>query len=633
METFVLLAAKSLLVAGGALVLLQLMRNRSAADRSWIAHLALVALLLVPVATVALPSLDVQGPSFLVGEPELEIAVPVAPADIAAKDPVDAAKMKTGVADTSAEAFQGAAAAPIDWSFWGYILPAALLILLTLIALARLFVLKARATVLVEPEWLTALARAQHRMGFKHGTALLTSNELPSPISWGVVRPVILLNTEAAKSHAEAEAIITHELAHVARLDWAKLMVSRLAVALFWFNPLVWLLAREAHQLREEAADDAVLAADIEDTDYARLLVGVARHECRGLLIGAHGVAPGKNSLSRRIKRVLDGAVSRAPGGWRWGSAAAFFAAGMAVPVAALNLVPASAATAEDTSAAGSYYPGAKAVVPALADLPAIVGKDAAAAAAAAAAGAAAVSAAPLPRGEADRILSRSVAPNGATVTTMASGLTVARAPSGASTTIYPPDRNGRSRIVAVGPNGARTETYAQSGRAAGLAVATAHPHPPVPPMPPSKQRSDIDRAIAIKAVGASPEYIAAIQAAAPQLRLDSDEIVGMKAVGVTPEFVRELARLGYRNFDADEITGAYAVGVRADYVRSLAAAGYNRLTLDQLTSMRAMGVTARDIEGFRKAGFGNLTPDKLVELKAMAITPEELKASTKHSP
>ena len=119
-------------------------------------------------------------------------------------------------------------------------------------------------------------------------------------------------------------------------------------MALFWFNPLVWMLAREAHQLREEAADDAVLGADIDDTDYADLLVGVARHECRGLLIGAHGVAPARNSLARRIKRVLDGALERAPGGWRWTSAAAFFAAGMAVPVAALQVVAPSVATAAE---------------------------------------------------------------------------------------------------------------------------------------------------------------------------------------------------------------------------------------------------------------------------------------------
>ena len=234
------------------------------------------------------------------------------------------------------------------WAGWAYAVPAALLILLTLIALGRLIVLKSRATVLVEPHWLSALAHAQRRMGFKNGTALLTSDDLPSPVSWGLFRPVILLNSEAAESHAEAEAIIAHELAHVANFDWAKLLLARVTVALFWFNPLVWMLAREAHQLREEAADDAVLGADIDDTDYARLLVGVARHECRGLLIGAHGVAPAKNSLARRIKRVLDGALERAPGGWRWTSAAAFFAAGMAVPVAALQVVAPSVATAAE---------------------------------------------------------------------------------------------------------------------------------------------------------------------------------------------------------------------------------------------------------------------------------------------
>ena len=53
------------------------MRKRSAADRSWIAHLALVALLLLPVAAFALPALDVEGPAFLVGDGE-QAAAPVA---------------------------------------------------------------------------------------------------------------------------------------------------------------------------------------------------------------------------------------------------------------------------------------------------------------------------------------------------------------------------------------------------------------------------------------------------------------------------------------------------------------------------------------------------------------------------
>ena len=354
MEYFLPLAVKSLLIAGGTLLLLKLMHKRSSSDRSWVAHLGLLAILLLPLAAITLPALQVAGPSFLATDTTPNELPPVtAPTETVAEPEVAPAASSF----PEEAGFVGGSA--VDWAFWGYAGPASLLLLLTLIALGRLSVLKGRANVLVDAHWLQALARAQQRMGFKNGTALLTSNELKSPISWGLMRPVILLNTDATNAKDEAEAIIAHELAHVAGFDWAKLMLSRVTVALFWFNPLVWLLAREAHQLREEAADDAVLAANIEDTEYANLLVGIARHECRGMLLGAHGVAPGKGSLTRRVKRVLDAALDRAPGGWKWSSAAAFFAAGMTVPVAALQFVaPTTASAAEsDRLVAGVAEP------------------------------------------------------------------------------------------------------------------------------------------------------------------------------------------------------------------------------------------------------------------------------------
>jgi bla regulator protein BlaR1 len=601
MEWFVPLAAKSFVIAGGALLLLKLLKSRSAADRSWIAHLSLAALLLLPIATFALPSLDLAGPEFLVGKAEVQspssAVLPIT------ADATDKAVSSARVADN-----EGVGSAPVNWPFWSYAGPSAVLLLLTLIALLRLFVLKARANVLVDAPWLTALARAQKRMGFKQGTALLTSNELPSPISWGVVRPVILLNAEAAECHGDAEAIITHELAHVAHLDWAKLLLARVAVALFWFNPFVWLLAREAHQLREEAADDAVLATDIEDTDYAKLLVGVARHECRGFLIGAHGVAPAKNSLARRVKRVLDGAAKRAPGGWRWGSAAAFFAAGMAVPVAALNLVPAQVVTADQAAfaeAQNPYYPSSTKTLPATAADPA---KPASAIEVAS-----------------NGVLSLDTAGN--TISKGKNGETIMRAANGAVITVAAPDANGHRRTVLRNPDGG-VIAYADARAVPGLASAFA-----AGPGPSRGQKSAIDRAIELKAVGATPEYIAAIQSVAPQLHLSHDDIVSMKAVGVTPAFIQELARLGYRNLDGDDIVSAYSVGVREDYVRSLAAAGYGRLSMDDLTQLRAVGVSAADVERFRRAGFDHIDVDKLVELKSLGITPEELKASERYGP
>jgi bla regulator protein BlaR1 len=117
------------------------------------------------------------------------------------------------------------------------------------------------------------------------------------------------------------------------------------SVALFWFNPFAWLLAREAHQLREEAADDAVLAADVDDTAYASLLVRAARSHSNALLLGAHGVAPARNSLAQRVRRVLDRGLDRSAGGTRWAAAMAVGAAALTAPLMTLQFTGTASAS------------------------------------------------------------------------------------------------------------------------------------------------------------------------------------------------------------------------------------------------------------------------------------------------
>src|SRR5438477_4272161 len=375
MHVLIGIALKSLLITGLTLGLLQLMKARSAAERSWVAHIGLLALVIMAVAPLVLPSWNVEAPALFGQAADIAPAVQAAPA-------IPAATATTQIVPAAQNIVAKAAPArpslsPIAAAMALYAVPAAILLFITILALLRLIALRARAEVLVDGHWLSALARAQRRMGFKHGTALLTSNELSSPISWGLMRPVILLNTRAVEASGEAEAIIAHELAHVARMDWAKLLLARIATALFWFNPLVWLLAREAHQLREEAADDAVLAANIADTDYAQLLVGVARHECPGLLLGAHGVAPSKNSLARRVARVLDGASVRGPAARPFALGIFVGAVLIAAPLAALTLTPGGPRLAKPSpsptarpSAPHTYYASAH---DAPADLPHII--------------------------------------------------------------------------------------------------------------------------------------------------------------------------------------------------------------------------------------------------------------------
>ena len=554
MGPLIAIALKSLIVAGGVLAILRLAQNRSAADRSLIAHLGLLAVLLLPIGSLLLPPLGVAGPQFLAPQ----AGVVAAPAGIVVPTVTSSAAIQPSAIEPAAVQPGASFLSAVDLPILLYGLPALLLIGLTLVALVRLGVLKSRANVLVEPEWVTALARAQHRMGFKHGTALLTSDELPSPISWGVVRPIILLNSEAAKAHGQAEAVIAHELAHVAHFDWAKLLLARVVIALFWFNPLVWLLAREAHQLREEAADDSVLSANIEDTDYAQLLVGVARHECRGLLIGAHGVAPAKNSLARRVRRVLDSALERAPGGWRWTSAAAFFAAGMAVPLAALTVVP--GVQPVSTVSSNPALASAKVVAPATANaVPAAV----AVTAVEPVIETPAVNAAE-PR---EHVM---VNADGRTMIVDKHGRAIVRGPDG--TFISSPDGSAVAYVN-------------------GKAFATARAGTTV-----SVNSSRIDTAVARRAVGADAAYASALRNAMPGVRISDQQLVELKAVGVTRDYVRALAAVGYRGLPLSTVVELRALQVMpSDIARARKSAG--RLpTPQEMVKIKALGITAHEL-------------------------------------
>ncbi|HEX8064740.1 MAG TPA: M56 family metallopeptidase, partial [Allosphingosinicella sp.] len=183
-------------------------------------------------------------------------------------------------------------------------------------------------------EWQDALARAG---GHSLGIRLLVCEDSSSPLSWGLRRPVILLDRDTLRAPEEADAILAHEVAHVARRDWPSLILSRLAVALFWFNPLVWRLDREVAQQAEEAADSDA-AATVEPARYAQTLLDWARLSGVSTL-PANAIAAGEPGLSRRVKAILDGRVARRSGS-AWAIAAMLGCAAFAAPVAALEFVP-----------------------------------------------------------------------------------------------------------------------------------------------------------------------------------------------------------------------------------------------------------------------------------------------------
>jgi beta-lactamase regulating signal transducer with metallopeptidase domain len=95
----------------------------------------------------------------------------------------------------------------------------------------------------------------------------------------GVFQPVIVLSRDdAGLSTAELRSVLLHELAHVRRWDLLTGWLWGVALALHWFNPLVWTAAACMRRDREVACDQAALEAlaSPERLGYGRTLVKIA---------------------------------------------------------------------------------------------------------------------------------------------------------------------------------------------------------------------------------------------------------------------------------------------------------------------------------------------------------------------
>jgi beta-lactamase regulating signal transducer with metallopeptidase domain len=95
-------------------------------------------------------------------------------------------------------------------------------------------------------------------MKIKTRVSLRFCSRITSPMMTGFFKPAILL-PETAYTDAELVFVLRHELTHFQRRDlWYKLLLVA-ANSLHFFNPLVYLLVRQANRDLEHSCDDAVL--------------------------------------------------------------------------------------------------------------------------------------------------------------------------------------------------------------------------------------------------------------------------------------------------------------------------------------------------------------------------------------
>jgi len=138
------------------------------------------------------------------------------------------------------------------------------------------------------------------------------SPRMPMPFASGLARPAIVL-PEAAREWTERRrrVVLCHELAHVRRSDLLVNLLGRVACALYWFHPLVWLAARRARAEGERAADDMVLGLGTRASEYAEHLLHIV---CRAGACRTPAVAvpmAQKSEFEGRMMAILEAGVRR----------------------------------------------------------------------------------------------------------------------------------------------------------------------------------------------------------------------------------------------------------------------------------------------------------------------------------
>ncbi len=119
---------------------------------------------------------------------------------------------------------------------------------------------------------------AEHRGQLRRPLSLRQSDLISTPLTYGVVHPVILVPRDTDWSReGEVRYVLAHELVHVRRFDALTKFVLMVCVCVHWFNPLVWAMYVLANRDLELSCDERVVRGfgTGSRADYARALIAM----------------------------------------------------------------------------------------------------------------------------------------------------------------------------------------------------------------------------------------------------------------------------------------------------------------------------------------------------------------------
>jgi beta-lactamase regulating signal transducer with metallopeptidase domain len=330
------------LVALAAFLALRLVGPRASVARYRIAMAALVLAALAPAGTLARRGGWLAGTS-----PGWVAAVPEWTRRGATPDPSPApidrspGERRIEAAAHSPETgnrIERAWRAAMPWLLGAWLLGVVLCLAGLAGGIARLHALRRRAPI-APPPVTREVELLAGRMGITHRTEVRVSGNAGIPLTFGALRPVVLLPSRFADDLPadQVRLVLAHELAHVARRDYLVNLAQCLVEALLFFHPAVRWLSRTAREEREHCCDELAASVAGDRREVARALVAleelVGVRPSRTLAPAATG-----GSLLRRIERL----VATAPPPGRFHTMLALGVLVIAVPLVVLA-TPASA--------------------------------------------------------------------------------------------------------------------------------------------------------------------------------------------------------------------------------------------------------------------------------------------------
>ncbi len=164
------------------------------------------------------------------------------------------------------------------------------------------------------PEWVDRLL-TEIQGESKRPVRVLASEKIPSPLTFGRRRPVILLPMcmVEAGDRATLRYCLAHEWAHIRRGDVTMWRLVNLGRMLLWPQPIFWVLRRELRICQDYLADSDAARLGAHPADYAELLLGFAKKPLGSPAFGALGIQDRKSVLYRRIEMLVrhSGTISR----------------------------------------------------------------------------------------------------------------------------------------------------------------------------------------------------------------------------------------------------------------------------------------------------------------------------------